>query len=309
MRLLSPLKYSLLGCLISLLLPAFLAAAPTKEQQGAVDALRKAGFLAQQVAINNEHFDVNFKLAGKPVTDQHLKQLGTLGGLVHSLNLAGTDVKDGKLGVLGKLKNLKRLHLENTAVSDAGLDHVKGLAGLEYLNLYGTKVGDDGLKKLAGLKNLKKLYLWQSAATEDGAKALFAKLPETFINLGSDKPVIGPKVVYERPPEVVEKPTGPTEVPEKVSYKEHIMPMFKKSCYSCHGEEKQKGKLRLDTPEFITKSETIVNGMYEDSEVHVRVTLPKDDDDFMPPEGKGDPFTDVQIAILEKWIKDGAKFD
>jgi len=296
-------------CLLSLLLPAFLAAAPNKEQQGAIDALRKAGFLAQQVAINNEQLDVNFKLAGKPVTDQHLKHLGALGGLVHSLNLAGTDVKDGTLGVLGKLNNLKRLHLENTAVGDKGLDHVKGLAHLEYLNLYGTKVGDDGLKKLGGLKNLKKLYLWQSAATEDGAKALFAKLPETFINLGSDKPVIGPNVVYERPPEVVKKPSGPTEVPETVSYKKHIAPMFKNSCVSCHGEDKQKGKLRLDTPDWIKKGEVVVSGKLNESEVHARVTLPKDDDDFMPPEGKGDPFTDVQVAILEKWIKDGAKFD
>lgn len=174
------------------ILPAIAFAAPSKEQQAAVDSLRKAGFLAQQVALDNENFDINFKLAGKPITDDHLKSLKAVGGLVHSLNLAGTDIKDGKLGVLNDLKNLKRLHLEKTEVTDAGLDHVKSLSHLEYLNLYGTKVTDEGLKKLEGLAKLQKLFLWQTEATEDGAKSLFAKLPNTYINLGSDKPVIGP---------------------------------------------------------------------------------------------------------------------
>jgi hypothetical protein len=38
------------------------------------------------------------------------------------------------------------------------------------------------------------------------------------------------------------------------------------------------------------------------------VTLPKDDDKFMPPEGKGDPLTTEEINKIKTWIIEGADF-
>ena len=37
-------------------------------------------------------------------------------------------------------------------------------------------------------------------------------------------------------------------------------------------------------------------------------TLPRDDDKAMPPENKGDPLTPAEIAVVKKWIVDGADF-
>src|SRR6266576_6683339 len=38
-----------------------------------------------------------------------------------------------------------------------------------------------------------------------------------------------------------------------VTYASDIKPLFEKSCIKCHGTEKQKGKLRLDTLEAVLK--------------------------------------------------------
>ena len=49
------------------------------------------------------------------------------------------------------------------------------------------------------------------------------------------------------------------------------------NCYKCHGPATQKGDLRLDTLEFAQKSEAIIPGKPEKSELLHRVTA-KDDD-------------------------------
>ncbi len=101
-------------------------------------------------------------------------------------------------------------------------------------------------------------------------------------------------------------------------YADVIQPLLNAKCVSCHGETKQKGKLRLDTAEHTfkggkgAKADIIVKGNIDDSELTYRVSLPKDDDDVMPPfEGPDtfDPFTKAQQAILNWWVKDGASLD
>lgn len=39
-----------------------------------------------------------------------------------------------------------------------------------------------------------------------------------------------------------------------------------------------------------------------------RVTLPPDEDDFMPPKGKADPLTPEEVDLLKRWIDEGADF-
>ena len=85
---------------------------------------------------------------------------------------------------VGKLKNLRKLHLENTSITDDGLIHLKELENLEYLNLYGTSITDAGLLHLSNLKELKSLYLWQTNATEEGATRLKEEIPDLYINMG-----------------------------------------------------------------------------------------------------------------------------
>lgn len=101
---------------------------------------------------------------------------------------------------------------------------------------------------------------------------------------------------------------------DPIIYKDLVNPIFQAKCVSCHGEEKSKGKLRLDTYEAAMKggsdagTDNIIPGKPADSESIVRAHLPLDDDDRMPPEDK-DQLTKQELAVLEFWIKSGAKKD
>ena len=95
-----------------------------------------------------------------------------------------------------------------------------------------------------------------------------------------------------------------------VTYAKDIKPLFEKSCFKCHGEEKQKGKLRLDSLDAVKKGgedgEVVIAGKSEKSPlVHAVARL--DEDSAMPPEGKGDPLTKEQIGLIRAWIDQGAK--
>ncbi|MFG0259109.1 MAG: c-type cytochrome domain-containing protein [Phycisphaerales bacterium JB041] len=96
-----------------------------------------------------------------------------------------------------------------------------------------------------------------------------------------------------------------------VDFATQIMPILEASCIECHGPNKKKGNLRLDTRMYAMDArdadeQVFIPGDAENSEVFWRVTLPHDDPDLMPPEGDGDPLTAEQIALLETWINEGA---
>jgi hypothetical protein len=81
-----------------------------------------------------------------------------------------------------------------------------------------------------------------------------------------------------------------------------VAEIFADRCWDCHGPDKQKAKLRLDTAEGIAS--VVTPGDPATSELFFRVTLPSEDDDRMPP--KGDPLSAEQIAEVEAWIIAGA---
>jgi mono/diheme cytochrome c family protein len=95
-----------------------------------------------------------------------------------------------------------------------------------------------------------------------------------------------------------------------VDFAAEIQPIFAARCTSCHGDEKQQGKLRLDTPEEIGKfaklDALLVAGKPDDSELFRRITLPADDRKRMP--RGGDPLSEEQVALIKKWIEEGGKF-
>src|SRR6185503_13574601 len=99
-----------------------------------------------------------------------------------------------------------------------------------------------------------------------------------------------------------------THAAEKVDFKKEIQPILEKSCIKCHGPEKQKGKLRLDSKELGLKGgkegTAIVPGDAAKSELFRRITLPPGHDDIMPNEG--DPLTKAQIDLIREWINQGA---
>ena len=97
---------------------------------------------------------------------------------------------------------------------------------------------------------------------------------------------------------------------EPVDFATQVKPILESACVSCHNEEKAEGELRLDTLEFALQGgeygPSIVPGKPDESESYVRVMLPDDDDDIMPP--KGEPLSKLQKEVLHRWITDGAKW-
>ena len=91
-------------------------------------------------------------------------------------------------------------------------------------------------------------------------------------------------------------------------YFSKVRPIFSKACVSCHGPLKQKGDLRLDTPDFIRAGVNgkpiIVPGVPAKSRVYHVTGLPPDDTDKMPP--KGTPLNSTERAVLAEWITNGA---
>lgn len=95
-------------------------------------------------------------------------------------------------------------------------------------------------------------------------------------------------------------------------YDDGVEPILEARCYSCHGEEKQKGGLRLDDPAAINKGgkdgKIIVAGNPEESEIIKRIDLPLDDEDHMPPKEKKQ-LTDQEKRLISLWIASGSAFD
>lgn len=101
-------------------------------------------------------------------------------------------------------------------------------------------------------------------------------------------------------------------VQEAIAYKAVIRPILEAKCLSCHGPNKQKGKLRLDEPGFILKGGedggTIIAGKPLESGLIKRILLPKENKDHMPPMEKPQ-LSKHDIDLLNWWITTGANFD
>ena len=101
-------------------------------------------------------------------------------------------------------------------------------------------------------------------------------------------------------------------VQEAMAYQDVVKPILETKCYSCHGANKQKGKLRMDDSLALMKGgkdgEIIEPGNAVNSEMIKRLLLPVDNEDHMPPKEKPQP-TESQIALLHWWINNGAAFN
>lgn len=96
---------------------------------------------------------------------------------------------------------------------------------------------------------------------------------------------------------------------KSVVYTDIVAPILENRCVQCHKEGKAKGKFRLDTYELLVKGSSdgpgVVPGNLADSQILVRMALPKDDDARMPPKGKPD-IEVSELAVVKWWIENGA---
>jgi uncharacterized membrane protein len=92
-------------------------------------------------------------------------------------------------------------------------------------------------------------------------------------------------------------------------YADIVAPILERRCVQCHKEGKAKGKFRMDSYEFLVKGGKegpgLEPGKSAESNILIRMHLPMDDEDHMPPEGKPD-IEDPEIAVVTWWIDNGA---
>jgi mono/diheme cytochrome c family protein len=104
----------------------------------------------------------------------------------------------------------------------------------------------------------------------------------------------------------------PPSAKKDLTYAKNIRPLFEQSCFKCHGEEKQKKKLRLDSLDAVLKGagdeKVVVSGNSAKSKlVQVIAHATQDEDEWMPPQDKGKPLTPEEIGLVRAWIDQGAK--
>ena len=92
-------------------------------------------------------------------------------------------------------------------------------------------------------------------------------------------------------------------------FQDVVAPILKDKCIGCHGTEKVKAKLRLDSFAGIMKGgedgKIIVPGKAKDSMMYKNLLLAKSEDDHMPPPKKPQPSA-AEIAVIGWWIDKGA---
>ena len=99
--------------------------------------------------------------------------------------------------------------------------------------------------------------------------------------------------------------------PPPLSFNRDIRPILSNNCFACHGpdEKQRETKFHFDTREgMFLEDGVIVPGSAAKSLLVKKITEPNPED-RMPPPDSGHALTDKQIALLKRWIDEGAKWD
>jgi mono/diheme cytochrome c family protein len=92
-------------------------------------------------------------------------------------------------------------------------------------------------------------------------------------------------------------------------YQDHVAPVLRANCVSCHGENKQKGKLRVDSLEALLAGgkggPAVIAGMADASPLLQTMRLPLDHPDHMPPRKEAQP-TSRDVELIAYWVGAGA---
>ncbi len=106
-----------------------------------------------------------------------------------------------------------------------------------------------------------------------------------------------------------QKPAGDQPV-EKITYEQHILPIFREKCGTCHNANDKKGDLTLDNYTSVMQGgasgEIISSAGEPDNSTLYRVVAHLSEP-FMPPQQPKLP--DDQLALIKKWIEQGSLKD
>ena len=95
-------------------------------------------------------------------------------------------------------------------------------------------------------------------------------------------------------------PDSATQAAREHFFEQNVRPLLAEKCYSCHGDKKQKGGLRLDSLEAILKGgesgPAVVAGKPDESLIVEAINFLGPE---MPPNGKLSP---AKVAVLTQWV-------
>lgn len=96
----------------------------------------------------------------------------------------------------------------------------------------------------------------------------------------------------------------------EVGFNRDVRPILSENCFQCHGFDKntREADMRLDLREAAIEAEVLVPGKPEESEILARMKA-TDPDDIMPPPNSHKTLTAKEIATIEQWISEGAKYE
>src|SRR5439155_26623873 len=102
---------------------------------------------------------------------------------------------------------------------------------------------------------------------------------------------------------------GPRGQAQTVEFNRDVRPILSNHCLVCHGPDNnlRKAKLRLDV-EKNALAKVLVPGKPGESELFKRITT-ADPEEIMPPPKHNKPLSKDQIAVLRRWIEQGAKYE
>jgi len=102
----------------------------------------------------------------------------------------------------------------------------------------------------------------------------------------------------------------------RLSFNRDIRPILSDNCFACHGPDNanRQAGLRLDTFDLATAeldsgSRAIVPENIDESELVARIVSDDPDAVMPPPHAKIGRLSDEQVAIVKRWIAEGAKYE
>ena len=100
----------------------------------------------------------------------------------------------------------------------------------------------------------------------------------------------------------------PVSADELISYSKQIQPILAGKCWHCHGPDEQtrEADLRLDSR---PSAEYVLDHSDAESSLLLERITAADPDERMPPPDSKKQLTRAEIALLKKWIQQGAEFE
>ncbi len=102
---------------------------------------------------------------------------------------------------------------------------------------------------------------------------------------------------------------APLPLVAEVDFAHEIVPILRKNCVECHAGDKSKGGFSLNDRDMVLNA-GVVDIQRPEKSWMIELLRSEDEDERMPPVDKHpDPLPEEQIALIERWIKEGLPWE